>query len=177
MKKKMNMDHLNQNKGFSLVELIIVIAILGILVGILAPLMIRYVEKAGIASDQQLLDSIYQSVTYAIADPEISEDPASAALISSLSTPRTLESLMTPANNKLAAEIMDTMGWTDLNQSTYEALLRSAHASNCEIYLVYQGGIKNPLVMWISNTDATGGKDTSNNATSPSNIGNCINIQ
>ena len=35
----------NDNKGFSLVELIIVVAILAILVGLLAPQYLKYVEK------------------------------------------------------------------------------------------------------------------------------------
>ena len=84
---------------------------------------------------------------------------------------------MTPANNVLSREILDTLGWPDLNQSTYEAKLKSAHASSCEIYLVYQGGIKNPLVMWITTTDKTGKKDTTNTAANPANINNCISIQ
>ncbi|MBD5540079.1 MAG: type II secretion system protein [Lachnospiraceae bacterium] len=171
------MKNMKNNQGFSLVELIIVIAIMGILVGALAPIMIKYVERSNIASDQQLLDSVYQAVTFAVADPDINNDPASKTLIDSLTTPCTLESLMTPANNKLAEDVMDTLGWTDLNQSTYENLIRSAHASNCEIYLVYQGGIKNPLVMWISTTDQTGKKDTSNTSTDPDNIGDCICIR
>lgn len=170
------MKNRNSNQGFSLVELIIVIAIMGILVGALAPVMIRYVEKANVASDQQLLDSIYQAVMYAVADPEIANDPTSHALIDSMNTPCTLESLMTPADNKLAEEVMNTLGWTDLNQSTYENLIRSAHASDCEIYLVYQGGLRNPLVMWITTTDKNGKKDTSNASSTPDGIGDCICI-
>ena len=34
------------NKGFSLVELIVVIAIMAVLVGVLAPQLIKYVEKS-----------------------------------------------------------------------------------------------------------------------------------
>ncbi len=165
------------NQGFSLVELIIVIAILGILIGALAPVMIKYVERANVSSDQQLLDSIYKSMVYAIADPDVTSDASSQALIDSLSTPTALEDIMEPAGNKLADEVMNTLGWDDLNQSTYEALIRSAHGSDCEIYMVYRGNIKNPFVMWITTTDSTGKKDTSNNATDPDNIGNCINIQ
>ena len=47
MKKKMD------NKGFSLVELIIVIAIMVILVAVLAPQYLRYVEKSRVSSDTQ----------------------------------------------------------------------------------------------------------------------------
>lgn len=165
------------DQGFSLVELIIVIAIMAILIGVLTPVMIKYVEKANVASDQQLLDSVYQAVVYASADPDITSDTASKALIDGLTTPCTLESLMTPADNKLSKEVMNTLGWSDLNQSTYEKLLRSAHSSDCEIYLVYQGGIKNPLVMWITTTDKTGKKDTTNTSTTADGIGNCISIQ
>lgn len=166
------------NEGFSLVELIIVIAIMGILIGVLSPVMIKYVEKANITSDQQLLDAVYQAVVYASADPDINSDPSSKALIDNMAvSPCTLESLMSPGGNMLSQEILDTLGWTDLNQSTYESLLRSAHASNCEIYMYYQGGIKNPLTMWITTTDSTGKKDTSNTANTADNIGNCISIQ
>lgn len=46
------------NKGFSLVELIIVIAIMAVLVGVLAPAYLRYVEKSRKSADIQALDSI-----------------------------------------------------------------------------------------------------------------------
>ena len=39
------------NKGFSLVELIVVIAIMAVLVGVLAPQLIKYVEKSREATD------------------------------------------------------------------------------------------------------------------------------
>ena len=38
------------NKGFSLVELIIVIAIMAVLVGVLAPQYIKYVEKSRVSA-------------------------------------------------------------------------------------------------------------------------------
>lgn len=55
------------NKGFSLVELIVVIAIMAVLVGVLAPTLIRNVEKSREATDVQTLDSIRNSVTTALS--------------------------------------------------------------------------------------------------------------
>lgn len=55
------------NKGFSLVELIVVIAIMAVLVGVLAPTLIRNVEKSRESTDLQTLDSIRSSVTTALS--------------------------------------------------------------------------------------------------------------
>ena len=72
-----------KNKGFSLVELIIVIAIMAILVGLMAPQLIKYIEKTNVSSDEQLLDSVYQALRYAIVDSEVQADDASRAIIGS----------------------------------------------------------------------------------------------
>jgi type IV pilus assembly protein PilA len=48
----------NDNKGFSLVELIVVIAIMAVLVGVLAPQFMGYVEKSREATDIQNLSSV-----------------------------------------------------------------------------------------------------------------------
>lgn len=58
------------NKGFSLVELIVVIAIMAVLVGVLAPQLIKYVEKSRQATDIQNCDSIATTLKTYFSDKE-----------------------------------------------------------------------------------------------------------
>ncbi len=65
MKKKMN------NKGFSLVELIIVIAIMAVLIGVLAPQYLKYVKESKISTDVSNAQNLASAINVAIADNSI----------------------------------------------------------------------------------------------------------
>ncbi len=67
MKREMN------NKGFSLVELIIVVAIMAVLVGVLAPQYIKYLDKSKVGADKQLADNLKQAITTTLLDPTITD--------------------------------------------------------------------------------------------------------
>ena len=56
--KKLNKN----NKGFSLVELLVVIAIMVVLVGVVAPTLLRNIEKSRVSRDIQTLDSVAAAV-------------------------------------------------------------------------------------------------------------------
>ncbi len=58
------------NKGFTLVELIIVVAIIAVLATVLAPQYLQYVERSRESNDLQVATSIIDAATLAIADPE-----------------------------------------------------------------------------------------------------------
>lgn len=64
MKKEMN------NKGFSLVELIIVIAIMVILVAVLAPQYLKYVERSRVSTDTQTVVEFISAMQTAASDED-----------------------------------------------------------------------------------------------------------
>ena len=65
------------NKGFSLVELIIVIAIMAILVGVLAPQFIKYVEQSRRSRDIATANEIREAILADIADNIITSSSSS----------------------------------------------------------------------------------------------------
>lgn len=61
-------EHMKKNNGFSMVEIIIVIAIMAILASVLAPTLIKYINKARISSDIDTGRTIVTAITTNIAD-------------------------------------------------------------------------------------------------------------
>ncbi len=84
------------NKGFSLVELIIVIAIMAILIGVLAPQYLKFVERSRKSTDKQNVDEIVRAVEIYAADPEASPqivtDTAGTTLTLTTSSAMTIDS-------------------------------------------------------------------------------------
>ncbi|MDE5891528.1 MAG: prepilin-type N-terminal cleavage/methylation domain-containing protein [Acetatifactor sp.] len=77
-------NRLTSNKGFSLVELIIVIAIMAVLFGILTPFYVRFIRKSKIAVDIANADEMAHAIIVAFADlPDsvINGTPAAGAVI------------------------------------------------------------------------------------------------
>lgn len=73
------MKKLVNKKGFTLIEMLIVVAIVGILVAIAVPTMSSSLDKANAAADDANLRTAKSQFAAAVADPDV-EDPAEKAV-------------------------------------------------------------------------------------------------
>jgi prepilin-type N-terminal cleavage/methylation domain len=60
-----------QNKGFSLIELIIVITIMAVLTALIAPQLLRYVEQARVAKDAAAIEEMEKAIELAMVDETV----------------------------------------------------------------------------------------------------------
>lgn len=110
--KKMN------NKGFSLVELIVVVAIMAVLMAVLVPTLIRNVEKTRVQKDKSAIAEIHHATELAIADEDFLTATAynNVATLSNgaidVSTIFAAASDATSVNALLAKEVELTVGET-----------------------------------------------------------------
>ena len=149
---------MNNKKGFSLVELIIVIAIMAILVGVMAPQLIKYIEKTNISSDVQMCDAVRTAIITACSDPEVlaANDFSSAHAASMLSTNSRLDAYS--KTTALALAIRDTMGFDVYDVTEQEKRFRSKPAKQNGMLCVY--GTGNDVIVYIAHSDSTGqGRD------------------
>ena len=134
---------MKNNKGFSLVELIIVIAIMAILVGVMAPQLIKYIEKSKISADTQLCDTIRTAITTAVMDPAVVSDTTIT-----IPTSGTADSLAS-STNKLGSAVYDILG-----TKTPKTQLKSTTAKSKDISYWIQNG--NQITVAVAGTIGIG---------------------
>lgn len=114
--KKMN------NKGFSLVELIIVIAIMAVLVGVLAPQFIKYVENSRVATDESAAAEVLNATKIALAIEDVYNECASGDTVTVADGGKATSSNTGGAmQRELNASVPDTINFTSktYNGKTY----------------------------------------------------------
>ncbi len=144
---------MKSNKGFSLVELIIVIAIMAILVGVMAPQLIKYIEKSKVSADTQLADSVHTAVLTAMMDPEIVNFSTYNAEYGSYTTGKGITEVSTTSGTigSGALEILGVSTAAAVNSSIKSTTTAGAGVS-------FQVTGTNRVSVWITGTDASGSK-------------------
>lgn len=64
----------NKEKGFTLIELVVVIAIMAVLLAVLAPSLLRYVEDSRMQRDDSAMDEVVEAIQIAAAYPEVYDE-------------------------------------------------------------------------------------------------------
>ena len=158
MNEKENEKDMRNNKGFSLVELIIVIAIMAILVGVMAPQLIKYIEKTNVSSDTQLCDTVKSAVTTAVMDPSVLNDTSSKSVIATGSgTWKDVNDLTGVSEFELA--VQETLGMDSASIGSIDDKIKSAKGASATIQFNIMGS--NSVHVRIPYTDVNGKKDTS----------------
>ena len=66
--------HKRSKLGFSLVELIVVVAIMAVLVAVLAPSLLAYVERTRAQKDTSAMDELTNAVLLAMSDMDVYDE-------------------------------------------------------------------------------------------------------
>ena len=142
--KKMN------NKGFSLVELIVVVAIMAVLMAVLVPTLIRNVEKTRVQKDKSAIAEIHHAVELAIADEDFLDakvtTAGATATNGSIAVASLFDSTANSAGAKLAAEVALTVG-TNVK-------LTSKMKTDCVVKVVYMDTAAGKVVFTVSSSAA-----------------------
>lgn len=96
------------NKGFSLVELIIVVAIMAVLVGVLAPQYIRYVEKSRRSADATTIDNFVSAMQVLASDSSAGLSTTDTYTVSSAANSDAVTISTELLNNLVFKELIDT---------------------------------------------------------------------
>ncbi len=113
--KKENMN----NKGFSLVELIIVVAIMAILIVVLAPQYLKYVEKSRVAADQASIQGYIDAMQVIAADPDVT-----------LAGTLTMTKAASGTDVAISSDLQGFIGTTGTNA---QGLMDDASAKGCTV--------------------------------------------
>jgi len=142
-----------KNKGFSLVELIIVIAIMAILAAAIAPALIRYIDKSRRADDVAAAETINTAVQSALANEDAYDEiqPAMSAMTGSTTV---LGSAAASTGTTSFSGTTASTFWSEINSSTTGGPKVKYKKNGASAWIVGVNNSGKPVV-WISTTNGS----------------------
>lgn len=160
----MKKGNLKQNKGFSLIELIIVIAIAAILVAIMVPVLIKYIEKTNVSSDIQLADTVRSAFLCAVTDAKVLADPDSTPYIANLESAAGMDADDNSFRTSTCVMRETVEEITGMPVTQLTSKIKSKHDPGAKFHVNLVNG---NIIVTITGTDRNGKKDAS--ASTPNN--------
>ena len=132
------------NKGFSLVELIVVVAIMAVLMVVLAPAMLRYVEKTRVQKDDSAASEVLKAVELALADEPIYEEAKGGTITVTIKgsdgtmafTNAAGGSAVTLLTAEVKATVGDTIKITSKDRGGKTCTIKAEYSSTRQTYVV-----------------------------------------
>ena len=147
---------MKNNKGFSLVELIIVIAIMAILVGVMAPQLIKYIEKTNVSSDVQLCKTLKTAMETAATDAAVANETDYTKAFKAGDKGDT-SSFPNPGGTVYMSSLEETLGVKDV--ADLNGQIKSTLGKK-QKKLSYVWVSDSSVVVYIDQTDKNGSKTT-----------------
>lgn len=132
------------NKGFSMVELIIVIAIMAILAAALAPSLIKYINKSRLSTAVSDGTTIASAINSALASEAAFQAADSYTGITSLNT-------VLGNNDAFAKEVSENVGKASVTGKAKKDL---SGASMATVYAIKVDTVNNTVSVYYGDTDA-----------------------
>ena len=132
----------NNNKGFSLVELIIVISIMAVLLGVITPALIRYLQKSRIIRDERNLDIVRESIETVLSNEDFYEDLADSSVVINEDGTIAINNtkISSEEKTKVTKELTDVLNNNKIEMSSFR------YNSKMIIFKVIDGVVSEPEV-------------------------------
>ena len=137
------------NKGFSLVELIVVVAIMAVLMAVLVPTLVRNVEKTRVQKDKSAISEVREAVVLALADEEFLDAKPSNDGATATDSKITIADLFddSDASKALADEVEATVGGDAVT-------LTSKMKKDCKVVIKSLDATTGKVVFQVSSSEA-----------------------
>lgn len=140
---------MKSNRGFSLVELVIVIAIMAILIGFMAPTLVRYIEKTNVSHDIKIANNVKKAMEIAMSDQDILEAADYVRPVSS-----EINTCVAAAGTEFSKGVYEILGVSDSAE-----IMGKLRSRDCSAIMIYVDDTANRVIVEIegSHADANGG--------------------